>query len=506
MHGYGRKQRAATRVRGSNARIIRRWSTDTRVSGLCGAGLLRLAQPAEQACSGRVQPTGIPTLKARCQVLGQGFAKLHTPLVKAVDAPDDTGNEDAVFVHGEQGAECGGGEFVEDDGGAGAVAGKVLVAGELVAAGLAADHEGARLRQGVGHEGFVVAVEVMGGLLDHDEFGGHIAGALVQPLEEGVLAVAAFFTPGEAGGVVAEGLAVDVHAFAVAFHFQLLQVGGQTAQAVVVGCHAAAGLAEEGAVPDIQQPKPDGQVGVPGLFGKVLVHGGTATDKFQKAIRADGDGNRQTYGRPDREAASHAFGHGQDGVDAKFGSQFRAGGDGDKMLVDVHAAVTLEPLQGRFGVAQGFVRAPGFGDDDEEGVLWLQALEFFLQVVAVQVGDDAYFLMAAAPGGEGLQSQVRTQARAADADVDDVGDVLTGADMCSQVEQLLHGWKNLMLAGHAPVGMVGRAVFCGIDDLAVQKVLAGYTKVTAVGQGLQRMHYWQVPQLLGQVDADTAVP
>lgn len=53
------------------------------------------------------------------------------------------------------------------------------------------------------------------------------------------------------------------------------------------------------------------------------------------------------------------------------------------------------------------MRAPGFGDDDEEGVLWLQALEFFLQVVAVQVGDDADLLMAAAPGGEGLQGQVR---------------------------------------------------------------------------------------------------
>lgn len=77
------------------------------------------------------------------------------------------------------------------------------------------------------------------------------------------------------------------------------------------------------------------------------------------------------------------------------------------MLVNAHAAVALEPLQGRFGVAQGFVRAPGFGDDDEKGVLWFQALEFFLQVMAVQVGDDADLLMAAAPGGESLQGQVR---------------------------------------------------------------------------------------------------
>ena len=66
-----------------------------------------------------------------------------------------------------------------------------------------------------------------------------------------MLAVAAFFTPGEAGSVVVEGLAVDVHAFAVAFHFQLLQVGGQAAQAMVRRCHAAADLAKEGTAPDI---------------------------------------------------------------------------------------------------------------------------------------------------------------------------------------------------------------------------------------------------------------
>ena len=91
----------------------------------------------------------------------------------------------------------------------------------------------------------------------------------------------------------------------------------------MVRCDAAAGLAEEAAVPDIQQAEPDREVGVPGLFGKVLIHGGTAMDKFQKAIRPDGDGHRQAHGRPDREAATHAFGHGQDGVDAKLGSQLR---------------------------------------------------------------------------------------------------------------------------------------------------------------------------------------
>lgn len=39
-------------------------------------------------------------------------------LVKAVDAPDDAGNEDTVFVHGEQAVVQGGRvELIQDDGG-----------------------------------------------------------------------------------------------------------------------------------------------------------------------------------------------------------------------------------------------------------------------------------------------------------------------------------------------------------------------------------------------------
>ena len=173
------------------------------------------------------------------------------------------------------------------------------------------------------------------------------------------------------------------------------------------------------------------------------------------------------------------------------------------MLGNVHATVALEPLQGRFGVAQGFVRTPGFGDDDEEGVLRLQALEFFLQVMTVQVGDDADFLMTVAPGGEGLQGQVRAQAGTADADVDDVGDVLAAANLCSQIQQLLHGRRKLMLAGQAPLGVIGGTVFCVVDDLAGQELLAGCLELAGVGQRLQCTDYLRVPQLFGQVRLHT---
>ena len=90
------------------------------------------AQLAEQACRRRVKASRASCLEARRQDFGQSLTKFHAPLVKTVDAPDDAGDKDAVFVHDEQGAECGGGEFVKDDGGAGPVARKVLVAVEVM--------------------------------------------------------------------------------------------------------------------------------------------------------------------------------------------------------------------------------------------------------------------------------------------------------------------------------------------------------------------------------------
>ena len=110
---------------------------------ICRLLELLAPQPAKQPRRRRIQPCRIPRLKPWCQVLGQRFAQFHAPLVKAVDASDDAGNKDAVFIQGEQGAKRCRCERIQHEGGAGAVAREVLVAGELVATGFAADHEGA---------------------------------------------------------------------------------------------------------------------------------------------------------------------------------------------------------------------------------------------------------------------------------------------------------------------------------------------------------------------------
>jgi len=56
------------------------------------------------------------------QLLGEFLAELHAPLVERVDAPDDALRKNLVLVQGDQLAERGGVELLEQADGAGAAA------------------------------------------------------------------------------------------------------------------------------------------------------------------------------------------------------------------------------------------------------------------------------------------------------------------------------------------------------------------------------------------------
>jgi hypothetical protein len=128
--------------------------------------------------------------------------------------------------------------------------------------------------------------------------------ALVQHLEVGVLAVGARLAPQHRRSAEGSGLALRIHALAVAFHLQLLQVGRQAAQRAVVRRDAAAGEAVEVAVPDVEQAQARRQVALQRRGAEVLVHRMRAGQQLAKALRADGDGDRQADGRPQRIAAA----------------------------------------------------------------------------------------------------------------------------------------------------------------------------------------------------------
>ena len=63
------------------------------------------SNPLQQLRSRGVEPRNITRLNAGMNVFGEYLAQLHTPLVKAVDAPYRTAHKHAVFLQCNQGAQ-----------------------------------------------------------------------------------------------------------------------------------------------------------------------------------------------------------------------------------------------------------------------------------------------------------------------------------------------------------------------------------------------------------------
>src|SRR5690606_19699 len=78
----------------------------------------------------------------------------------------------------------------------------------------------------------------------------HAARALVQELEEGVLRVRARLAPDYAARVVVDLRSLERRALAVRFHLELLQIGRQAMQPLVVRQYRLGLDAEEVAIPD----------------------------------------------------------------------------------------------------------------------------------------------------------------------------------------------------------------------------------------------------------------
>ncbi len=87
-----------------------------------------------------------------------------------------------------------------------------------------------------------------------------------------MLAVGARFPPYHHAGIVIDRCAVAIHALAVALHLQLLQIGGETVQILVVGQHCVGGGAKEVAIPDAQHAHQYRHVLLQRRTPEVLIH------------------------------------------------------------------------------------------------------------------------------------------------------------------------------------------------------------------------------------------
>ncbi len=134
-------------------------------------------------------------------------------------------------------------------------------------------------------------VQQMAGLDAGDELDRHEVGTLVEELEDGVLGICADTAPGDERGRPSRGAAVELCRLAVRFHLELLEIGGQEAQALVI-CEDCAGLAAaDVCVIAVGEGGEDGGVLVQRREAEMAVHRRRAFEQGLETLPAEGEGD-----------------------------------------------------------------------------------------------------------------------------------------------------------------------------------------------------------------------
>ena len=137
----------------------------------------------------------------------------------------------------------------------------------------AAAHQRLALRQAIGEEQVLVtAVVVLVRAGRDQEVARDDVGALVDELVEGVLAVGARLAEDDRPGRAHHRRAVERDPLAVDLHVELLEIGGEALEPLVVGQHRVGRVAQDVAVPDADQRQDHRHVLLERRRAEMIVH------------------------------------------------------------------------------------------------------------------------------------------------------------------------------------------------------------------------------------------
>ena len=255
---------------------------------------------------------------------------------------------------------------------------------------------------------------------DH-ELARHDAGALMNQLVKRVLAVGAGFAPDDGAGIDLKIVAFHRHTLAVRFHLQLLQIGGQPRQALIIGQHGAGGIAADLIVPDTHQRQQHGQVvGQVGL-AEMRVHGVATGQEIVEILRSHRQHDAKPDRPPERIAPADPIGEAENAVrvDAELRGQVRRGGEGRELRTRfVH--LLGHPVARGLRVGHGLDGGEGLGGNDDQRAGGIEPLQRVMDMRAVDIRDvmDARPVMVR---GQRQRRHGRAKVRTADADIDHIG-------------------------------------------------------------------------------------
>src|SRR5262249_16402206 len=139
-------------------------------------------------------------------------------------------------------------------------------------------------------------------IAERDEVAGYESGPLMDQLVERVLPVGSWLTPVDGAGIVRHFGPIERDVFAVALHRQLLQVGRESLEILLVRQYRSGLRAEEVVVPDSQETHQHRQVAFERSGAEVLVHLVKTVQHGAEVVGTDGKHFRKADRRIHRVA------------------------------------------------------------------------------------------------------------------------------------------------------------------------------------------------------------
>ena len=149
--------------------------------------------------------------------------------------------------------------------------------------------EGFGLSKDIRHEEIVMATEGIQRLREGDEVARNETRALVDELVEGMLSVRAWLAPVDDTGVGIDLAAVELDVLAVAFHRELLQVGGEALEVLLIREDSHALGTKKIAIPQPKETVNNGDILIEWSRAKVLIHLMKASQHIAEVIRPERD-------------------------------------------------------------------------------------------------------------------------------------------------------------------------------------------------------------------------
>ena len=387
--------------------------------------------------------------------------------------------------------------------------------------------EGLGLREDVGNKVGVMMAQRVDRLVESYEVARNQTGSLVDELVEGVLSIGAGLTPVDRTRVEGDLGAVEANRLAIALHGKLLEVGREALEILLVGEHGDALGTEEVIVPDGEEAEEDGEVLLKRRRAEMLVHRVEAGEQVGKILRPDGNHGGETDGRIHRVAAADPVPEPKHvrGVDAELGDLGSIGGNGHEVLghgLLIAAKAPEGPVARGVGVGHGLESRECLGGNDEEGLLGAQVPDRLGEVGAVDIGNETEGQRAVGVGAKGLVGHNRSEVGAADADVDDIPDLLAGVPFpltrADAVGKGTHRLENLVDFGHdihpvnldhlslrgAESDVQDGTVLGDIDLLALEHPVAMLLKADFPGQLNEVLQGRVIDAVFGVVEVEAA--